>query len=81
MHANVLLYGKMLKLAELSHFLADFDPLQKLFLPLKSEPLDQTKPNFQFSEHKKFLISGEKENSMQHHLGCKKWQKHGANFT
>ena len=23
---------------------------------------------------KKFLTSGEKDNSMQHYLGCKKWQ-------
>ncbi len=71
----------MLKLAELSHFLADFDPLQKLFLALKFETLDQTKPNFQFSKHKKFLTSDEKDDSMQHHLGYKKWQKHSANFT
>ncbi len=71
----------MLKMAELSLFLADFDPLQKLLLALKCEPIDQTKPNFQFSEHKKFPINGEKDNPMQHHLGCKKWQKHGASFT
>ena len=61
----MLMYGKMLKLAELGHFWADFGPLQ----------------NFQLNKHKKFLTSGEKDNSMQHHLGCKKWQKHGANFT
>ncbi len=28
-----------------------------------------------------FLTSGEEGDSMQHHLGCKKWQKHGANLT
>ncbi len=77
----MLLYGKMLKLAELGHFWADFGPPPKMFLALKFEPLDQTKQNFQFDKHKKFLTSGEKDNSMQHHLGCEKWRKHGANST
>ncbi len=71
----------MLKLVELGHFRADFGPLRKLFLALKLEPLDQTEQNFQFDKHKKFLTGGEKDNSMHHHLGCKKWQKHGANST
>ncbi len=71
----------MLKLAELGHFWADFGPLQKMFLALKFEPLDQTEQNFQFNKHKKFLIDGEKDNSVQHYLGCGKWQKHGANST
>ncbi len=39
---SMLMYGKMLKLAEIGHFWADFGPLQKLFLALKFEPLDQT---------------------------------------
>ncbi len=62
----------MLKLAELGHFGADFGPLQKMFLALKFELLDQTEQNFQFNKHKKFLTHGEKDNSMQHRLGCKK---------
>ncbi len=33
----------MLKLTELSHFWADFGPLKKMFLALKSEPLDQVR--------------------------------------
>ena len=45
------MYGKMLKLTELSHFWADFGPLENIFLALKSEPLDQIKRNFQFSKH------------------------------
>ncbi len=28
-----------------------------------------------------FLTSAEKDNFVQNHLGCKKWQKCGANFT
>ncbi len=35
------MYGKMLKLAGLSHFWADFGPLKKHVLALKCEPLDQ----------------------------------------
>ena len=58
------MYGKILKLAELGHFWADFGPLQKMFLALKFEPLDQTEQNFQFNKHKKFLTRGEKDNSM-----------------
>ena len=77
----MLLYGKMLKVAELSHFLADFGPVQKMFLAPKFEPLDQIGRNFELSKQKKFLTSGEKDDSMQHPLGCKKWQKCGANFT
>ncbi len=61
------MYGKMLKLTEPGHFWADFGPLQKMFLTLKFEPLDQTAQNFQFNKHKKFLTRGEKDNSMQHH--------------
>ena len=65
----------MPKFAEFGHFRADFDPLQNMFLAPKFEPLDQTKQHFQFNKHKKFLTNDEKDNSMQHHLGCKKWQK------
>ena len=63
------MYEKMLKLTELSHFWADFDPLKNMFLALKSEPLDQIRRNCQFSKHKEFLKSGGKDNSMQHHCG------------
>ncbi len=31
----MLMYGKMLELAELGHFWADYGPLQKMFLALK----------------------------------------------
>ncbi len=75
------MYGKILKLAQLSHFFGDFGPLRKMFLALKFEPLDQMRQNFQFGKHKKFLASDEKGNSMQYHLGFRKWQNHGANFT
>ena len=72
----------MLKLVEHSNFLADFGPVQKMDLAVKFEPLDQTRPNFEFNKQKKkFLTSGEKDNSMLHHLGSKKWQKYGVNFT
>ena len=71
----------MVKLAELSHFLADFGHPQKMFLALKFEPLDQTKRNFGFSKHQIFLINAEKDILMHHNLWCKKWQKHGAHFT
>ncbi len=77
----MLLYGKMLKLAELSHILADFGPFQKMVLAVKFEPLDQTRPNFEFDKQKRYLTTGEKDNSMLYYLGCKKWQKHGENFT
>ena len=77
----MLMYGKMLKLAKLGHFWADFGPLQKMVLALKFEPLDQTEQNCQFNKHKKFMTSGEKDKSMQHHLGCGKWKKHAANST
>ncbi len=50
--------GKMLKLAELSHFLADFGPL-----------INVSGSNFQFSRHKEFLKSGGIDDSMQHHFG------------
>ena len=49
------MYGKMLKLTELSHFLGRFWPSQNHVLALKSEPLDQIRRNFQFSKHKEFL--------------------------
>ncbi len=75
----MLLYGKMVKLAELE--LADYGPPPKMVLALKFEPLDQTRPNFRFSKEKIFLTSAEKDNLVQHHLGCKKWQKHGAHFA
>ena len=70
----------MLKLTELSHFLADFGPLQKCFFTLKFEPLDQTPQNFDCKKEKIFLITGKKDDSMQHHKGYEKWQKHGAHF-
>ncbi len=34
---SILLYGKMLKLAEHSHFLPDFGSLKKMFLAVKFE--------------------------------------------
>ncbi len=77
----MLSYGKMVKLAELSHFLANFGPPQKMFLALKFEAVDQTKQDFGFTKHQIFLTSPEKDNRVQHHLWCKKWQKHGAHFT
>ena len=77
----MLLYGKMLKCAELSHFLADFGHVEKMFLALKFEPLEQTTPNFECKKEKIFLTGGEKDNSMQYHIGYKKWQRHGAHFT
>ncbi len=77
----MLLYGKMLKCAELSHFLADFGHVQKMFLALKFEPLEQTTQNFECKKEKIFLMGGEKDNPMQHHIGYNKWQKHGAHFT
>ena len=46
----MLMYRIILKLAELSHFLADFGPIQKMYLPLKFEPLNQTGRNFQAQE-------------------------------
>ena len=52
------MYGKMLKLNELSHFLGRFWPSQNNVLALKSEPLDQIRRNFQFNKHKEFLKSG-----------------------
>ena len=59
------LYGKMLKLAELSHFLADFGPVQKtMVLAVKFEPLDQTILNFKVSNQKNLLTSGENIDSM-----------------
>ncbi len=70
-----------MKLAELSHFLADFGPSQKMVLALKFESLDQTRPNFRSSKEKIFLTGAEKDNIVQHHLGCYNWQKHGAHFT
>ena len=52
-------------------------------LYLKFEQLDQTRQNFQFSEQRKKnswqMVT--KNNFMQHHLGCRKLQKHGANLT
>ncbi len=58
-----------MKLAELSHFLADFGSLKKTFLALKFEPLDQIGRNFQFSKHKEFLKSGLIDDYMQRHFG------------
>ena len=52
-----------------------------MVLAVKFQPLDETRPNFESGEQKIFLKSGEKDNSMLHHLGCNKWQKHGENFT
>ncbi len=77
----MLLYGRIVKLAELSHFLADFGPSQKMVLALRFEPLDQARPNFRFSKQNIFLTSAETDNFVHHQLGCKKWQKHGAHFT
>ncbi len=65
----MLLYGKMLKLAELSHFLADFGSLKKTFLALEFDPLDQIRRNFQFSKHKEFLKGGGIDDFMQRHFG------------
>ncbi len=78
---SMLLYGKMLKCAERSHFLADFGHVQKMFWALKFEPLEQTTPNFERKKEKIFLTGGEKDNSIQHHIVYKKWQKHGVHFT
>ncbi len=61
------MYGKMLKLAELSHFWADFGPLQEIVLALIFELLDQTMQDFQFSKQKNLMTSSEKDDSMQHH--------------
>ena len=57
----------MLKLVQLSHFLADFGPAQKMVLAVKFEPLDQTIPNYEVCKQKKLLTSGENVNSMVHH--------------
>ena len=62
----------MVKPTEPSHFLADFGPVQKMVLPVKFELLDQTIPNFAFSKQNKLLTIGENDNSMLHHLRCKK---------
>ena len=50
---SMLLYGKMLKSAELSHFLANFGPAQKMVLAVKFEPLDQTRPGFWIPQAKR----------------------------
>ena len=77
----MLLYGKMLKLTELRHFLTDFGSVQKWFwLYIKFEPnlLDQTIPNFEFSRQNKLLTRGEKDNSILHHFVqkmTKTWQE------
>ena len=68
----MLLYGKMLKLAEFYSFLADFGPVQKMVLAVKFEPLDQTRPNFGFGKQNKLLTCDENYNSLLHHLGLKK---------
>ncbi len=65
----------MLKYAELSNFLANFGHVQKMFLALKFESLKQTTQNFECKKEKIFLVGGEKDNSMQQHIGYKKWQK------
>ena len=65
---SMLMYGEMLKLAELSHSLADFGHLQKMFLALKCWLLDQTGQKFQFDKYKNFWTSGEKYDSKQHHF-------------
>ena len=38
---SMLLYGKDVKLAGLSHFWQDFWPIEKLLFAVKIEPLDQ----------------------------------------
>ncbi len=60
----MLMYGKMLKLAELSHFWADFGHLQKIFSAINFEPLDQTRQKFQLSKQKNSLQVKQK-NSLQ----------------
>ncbi len=77
---SILLYGKMLKMAEISHFWADFGSLKKTFLALKFEPFNQIRWNFQFSKRKEFLKGGGIDDSMQRHFGWKKWQKHPTLF-
>ena len=77
----MLLYGEILKLAGLSHFLAYFGPCKKQLLALKIEPLNGIGRNFKFSKEKKFLTIGEKDNSVKNNLECKKMQKHGGTFT
>ena len=77
----MLFYGRMVKFAELSHFLAAFGTSQKMLLAQKFEPLDQTTQNFECTKENIFLTSGKKDDSMQHHKGYEKWQKHGAHFT
>ncbi len=54
---------------------------QKTLLATKFELQDEIKQNLEFSKQKDFLVSGEKDNTMQNNLGCKKRQKHGGNFT
>ena len=46
---SMLLYGKSVKLAGLSHFWADFWPIEKLLFAIKIEPLDQIVWNFGFN--------------------------------
>ena len=54
----MLLYGKILKLAELSHFLEDFWHFKNQLLALKIEPLNEIQQNSGFSKLKEFLIGG-----------------------
>ena len=77
----MLLYGKMRKLAELSNFWQILALSKKMVLAVKFAPLDQTIPTSELSKQKYLLISGEEDSSMLHHLGCRKWQKHGENLT
>ena len=77
----MLLYGEILELAGLSHYLAYFGPCKKQLLAVKIEPLNGIEWNFKFSKGKKFLTIAKKDNSVEKHLGGKKMQKHGGRFT
>ena len=45
---SMLLHGKLVKLAGLSHFWADFWPIKKLIFAIKTESVDQNEWNFGF---------------------------------
>ena len=69
MYGEIILYGEMLKLAEISIFWQILAPSKKMLLALEFELLDQIRRKFQFSKHKELLKSGGIDNYMQHLFG------------
>ena len=69
-----IMCGRTLGLAELGHFRTEFGSIKKCFWPKDLNYLTEIEKLFSLVSTKN-SCSGGKDDSMEHHLGSKTWQK------